>query len=173
VTAPQIIQQIEAAGGVLTLKGDRVRYDVPKDVAPLVEMLRQQRAEVFRVLQERTRLKDCYIHKAQATWWHRADGSQVCGKCHPDPYAVALEKTEQSGPPPMPEGVRLLHWAPQSPPVAITACAIVNDVPQFLRTTLEQLRAALDGENRLAGNWSVRELVDRLEQCGVQVEVTR
>ena len=27
------------------------------------------------------------------------------------------------------------------------------------------------GKNWLAGNWSVRELVDRLEQVGVQVDV--
>ena len=77
------------------------------------------------------------------------------------------------GPPEMPAGIRLLKWAPKLPPVVLTRFSVVNDVPQFLRATLEQLRAALDGENWHAGNLSVRELVDRLEQCGVKVEVTR
>jgi len=71
----------------------------------------------------------------------------------------------------MPEGVKLLRWAPAHPPVAIETWAIVNDVPQFIRTTLEELRAAITGENWLAGNWNIRELVERLEQVGVKVEI--
>jgi hypothetical protein len=105
------------------------------------------------------------------TWWTRPDNSQVCGKCHPDPYAVALRKTTQSEPPPMPKGVRLLQWAPKGPPVAIGSWSVVTDVPQFIQTTLGQLQAAMAGENWLAGNWSVRELVDRLEQVGVKADV--
>ena len=58
----------------------------------------------------------------------------------------------------MPRGVRLLKWAPQLPPVAIESWAIVNDVPQFIQTTLTQLQAAMIGDNWLAGNWPVREL---------------
>jgi len=49
--------------------------------------------------------------------------------------------------------------------------AVVNDVSSFIRTTLGQPDAPLRGENWLAGNWSVRGLVDRLGQCGVKVEV--
>ena len=71
----------------------------------------------------------------------------------------------------MPKGVRLLQWAPQLPPVAIESWAVVNDVPQFIQTTLSQLQAAMAGKNWLAGNRSVRELVDRLEQVGVKVSV--
>src|SRR5664280_380442 len=69
------------------------------------------------------------------------------------------------------KGVRLLQWAPQLPPVAIESWAVVNDVLQFIQTTLSQLQAAMDGRNWLAGNRSVRELVDRLEQVGVKVSV--
>jgi hypothetical protein len=65
----------------------------------------------------------------------------------------------------MPEGIRLLACTPKEPPVAITTWAVVNDVSAFIRTTLGQLDAALRGENWLAGNWSVRELIDRLGQC--------
>jgi len=57
------------------------------------------------------------------------------------------------------------------PPVVITTWAVVNDVPLFIRTTLDQLRAAFRGDCWLAGNWSVRDLCERLEQVGVKVEV--
>ena len=61
----------------------------------------------------------------------------------------------------MPEGIRLLAWTPKEPPVELTTWAEVNDVSAFIRTTLAQLEAALRGEIWLAGNWSVRELVER------------
>jgi hypothetical protein len=71
----------------------------------------------------------------------------------------------------MPEGIRLLAWKPKEPPVAITTWAVVNDVSSFIRTTLGQLEAALRGKEWSAGNWSVRDLVERLWQCGMKVEV--
>jgi hypothetical protein len=166
MTAPELVHRIEAAGGVLTLRGDRIRYELPEDAAAMVEVLRQLRTEVVRVLRERERQE-----APQATRWSPVDGSQVCEESVPDLYAVALEKTTQSSPPPMPKGVRLLRWAPQLPPVAIESWAIVNDVPKFIQTTLCQLQAAMAGTNWLAGNWSVRELVERLEQVGVKVSV--
>jgi len=73
--------------------------------------------------------------------------------------------------PAMSAGVRLLAWEPKQPPVAIVTWAVVNDVPQFIRATLTQLEAALRGKNWLAANRSVRELVERLEQVGVKVNV--
>jgi hypothetical protein len=82
-----------------------------------------------------------------------------------------LEKTTQSEPQPMPKGVRLLLWAPVRPPVVIESWAVVNDVLQFIQSTLGQLEAAMAGKHWLAGNWSVRELVDRLEQVGVKILV--
>lgn len=148
MTAPQIIEQIEAAGGILTLNGDRIRYELPEEAASLVDVLREHREEVLRFLRQSLRR-------------------------HPDPCDPAIAAVNMAGPPEMPVGIRLLKWAPKQPPVILTRFSVVNDVPQFLRPTLEQLRAALDGKNWRAGNWSVREPVDRLEQCGVQVEVTR
>lgn len=53
MTAPQIIQQIEAAGGILAVNGDRIRYELPEQAAPWVDTLRQHRDEVLRVLQVR------------------------------------------------------------------------------------------------------------------------
>ena len=74
-------------------------------------------------------------------------------------------------PPGMPPGVRLLKWEPKTPPVAMVHVGIVNNVDKFIGATLRQLRARLEGKDFLAGNWSLRELVDRLEQVGVEVTV--
>jgi hypothetical protein len=73
--------------------------------------------------------------------------------------------------PPMPEGVRLLKWELQRPPVILTRWSVVNDVSQFARSTLQELQAALSGENWRAGNWSVAELTERLRRVGVEVEI--
>jgi hypothetical protein len=78
---------------------------------------------------------------------------------------------EEGTPPPMPPGVRLLKWQPKDPPIAIVHMGIVSNVPKFVAATLLQLRARLEGKDSLAGNWSLRELVDRLEQVGVAVEI--
>jgi hypothetical protein len=78
---------------------------------------------------------------------------------------------EVQTPPPMPPGVRLLKWKPKTPPVAIVRMGIVNNVDKFIVATLRELRARLEGKNFLAGNWSLRELVERLEQVGVAVAI--
>src|SRR6266568_1362469 len=136
MTGPELIQEIEASGGVLALSGDRIRYELPGHVAPLVELLREHREEVLRVLREREHSALCYVHGAKATWWFSPDRYWVCERCHPAPVATALEETTQSGPPQIPDGVRLLCWDRKYPPVAIETWAIVNDVPLFIRTTL-------------------------------------
>ena len=184
--AEELVSNIENAGGILTLNGDRLKCQLTEEAEHLLPELQRLRDQVvglirrraendqdeFQVTGERERPTRCGVHGAKATWWLQPDGSPVCGRCHPDPFDVAVEETGQSCAPPMPEGVRLLAWAPEHPPVAVKTLAVVNDIPQFIRTTLEQLRAATVGENWLAGNWSIRELVDRLEQVGVKVEVT-
>jgi hypothetical protein len=76
-----------------------------------------------------------------------------------------------ASPPPMPPGVRLLKWEPRDPPIAIVHIGIVNNVDRFVGATVRQLRARLEGKDFLAGNWSLRELVDRLEQVGVVVSI--
>jgi hypothetical protein len=74
--------------------------------------------------------------------------------------------------PVVPTGVRLLRWEPKPAPVILTHYAIVTDVPRFISMTLLDLKAALAGKRSLAGHRSARELVDRLEQCGVSVVVS-
>jgi len=72
---------------------------------------------------------------------------------------------------PLPCGVQLVRWAPKAAPIVLTRWSVVMDTENFIKTTLAQLEAALCNKNWLAGNWGVPELVDRLEQVGVQVKV--
>jgi hypothetical protein len=75
--------------------------------------------------------------------------------------------------PPMPEGVRLVRWELKPAPIAVTKVEIVTDVCRFVAMTLLELKAAMAGKRWLAGNRSVRELIERLEECGVAVEVNQ
>jgi hypothetical protein len=75
------------------------------------------------------------------------------------------------GRPEMPRGIRLVRWQLKEPPVILARCSVVNEVDKFARVTLKELGLALEGKNWLAGNWSVRELVNRLEQVGVIVKI--
>jgi len=73
--------------------------------------------------------------------------------------------------PPMPEGIGLVRWEPKPAPIALTRVEIVTDVPRFVTMTLLALKASLMGNLWLAGNRSPRELIERLDECGVLVEV--
>ena len=85
---------------------------------------------------------------------------------------VAAYLKARSAVPQMPKGVRLLRWEPKPAPIILTQYAVVNDVARFIEMTLLELRSAIAGKRWLARNWSARELVDRLEQCGVVVKVS-
>ena len=74
----------------------------------------------------------------------------------------------RSATPPVPMGVRLISWDLKNPPVLIEMSGVVTDPEKFARTTLDQLRAALDNPKRWVG-WSVTQLIERLAQVGVTV----
>jgi len=73
--------------------------------------------------------------------------------------------------PPMPSGVRLVSWSPQRPPIMLRRYSVITDVRTFITSTLSQLQAALRGNGWQAGHWTVRDLVERLEEAGVKLEV--
>jgi len=75
--------------------------------------------------------------------------------------------------PPVPRGVRLIAWNLKPPPVVVERWSVVTNVALFARRALKQLEFALAGDNCLAGNWSISELIDRLEAVGVVVELQR
>jgi hypothetical protein len=84
-----------------------------------------------------------------------------------------VELLKQRDIPSMPSGVTLLAWKPKQPPVVLSVFSVVNDTQKFIVSTLQQLAAALRGDCWAAGNWSVRDLYERLEQVGVRVEVAK
>jgi hypothetical protein len=55
----------------------------------------------------------------------------------------ASEKPEGGCPYPLPVGVKLLSYAPKNPPVAVTVCSVVTDVPKFIQYALGELDARL------------------------------
>lgn len=86
--------------------------------------------------------------------------------------SVASVLSQNAAAPPMPPHIRLVEWNPKEAPIAIDTCSVVVDVPLFIKTTLEQLSTALTNHKRWVG-WSVPQLVDRLLQAGVAVELER
>jgi hypothetical protein len=129
MTATEILNAVEKAGGSLVLNGGQIKYAIPTRSAWLVPELKQNREELIELL----------------------GGGET--------------------PPTMPPGVCLVKWEPKNPPIAIVRMGIVSNVPKFVAATLLQLQARLEGKDFLAGNWSLRALVDRLEQVGVVVRV--
>lgn len=129
MTAAELVEAVHQAGGVLTLDGDRIRYNVPKTASWIVTELRRQKDGVVAMLRK------------------------------------------MSEPPEMPQGVRLVEWKLKVPPIAILRMGIVTDVKKFADATILQLKARLEGKDFLAGNWHLRELVERLEQVGVKVAI--
>ena len=71
--------------------------------------------------------------------------------------------------PAMPAGVRLVSWNPKAAPVRLSECSTVTDTEKFIRTTLMQLEAALQGKGWQSGNWGLSGLLARLEACGCVV----
>jgi hypothetical protein len=130
MTPEELVNSIEAAGGVLVTSSGRVRYTLPPQVAHLVDALRVHKRAVVDLLETRR---------------------------------VVVPELD------LPKGVRLVRWTSKTPPIVLTRWSVVTDSPNFIRTTLVQLEAALRKKDWLAGNWSVRELVDRLEQVGFEI----
>ena len=130
MTAIEVLDALEKAGGSLVLNGGKIKYTIPKRVEWLVPEIRKQREEIVALLQKRMAY------------------------------------------PPVPVAVRLVRWFPKRPPIVLEHYSVVTDVDKFACATLAELGHALAGRNWLAGNWSIRTLIDRLEQVGIVVELT-
>jgi hypothetical protein len=68
--------------------------------------------------------------------------------------------------PAMPAGVRLIRWEPKAAPVRLSEWSTVTDVDLFMRSTLMQLEAALEGLTWQSGNWGLCGLLERLAAVG-------
>jgi hypothetical protein len=73
--------------------------------------------------------------------------------------------------PAMPPGVRLVSYAPVTPPVMLSRCETVVDTSRFIRSTLRQIDARLHDKHFLAGNWPLSGLLDRLAAVGCAIEL--
>jgi len=119
------METIDNAGGQLWLvDGERLRYRLPENLAPLVEVIRERKPEIVELLTQR---------------------------------------------PAVPAGVLLLSWNPKTAPVRLSEGSTVSDVDRFIRTTLRQLEAALEGRSWQAGNWGLYGLLERLAAVGCVV----
>jgi hypothetical protein len=90
-------------------------------------------------------------------------------RAHKDQVLSLLRRREEI--PLMPSGVRLVDWEPKPVLVVLTQFSVVTDVDRFIRMTLLELKAALADKRWQSGHRSARELVDRLEQCGVRLDI--
>lgn len=73
--------------------------------------------------------------------------------------------------PAMPAGVRLIRWQPVAAPMRLSECSTVTDTEKFIRATLAQLEAALQGHSWQSGNWGLAGLLERLAAAGCVVEL--
>jgi len=71
----------------------------------------------------------------------------------------------------MPEGVRLIHWEPKPAPVAIDVCSVVVDVFKFIESELRALDSRLKNPWTIRGGFTVPQILDRLAQAGLEVEL--
>jgi hypothetical protein len=96
--------------------------------------------------------------------------SEILDRLRINREQVAAVIRERTKVPPIPPHTRLVNWNPIAPPVMIENYSIVVDVPLFIRTTLGQLGVLLaDGKRRVG--WTVPQILDRLRQVGVVVEI--
>jgi hypothetical protein len=131
----------------------------------IVEALIEIEAAGAAVRLDGEKVKICYQDETQ-----RQQLAERVGLLRTHRAAVAQWLKARSEIPSMPPGVRALCWNLKAPPVAIDSCSIVTDCDLFARTTLEQLRLRLAEPGRWLG-WSLPQLIDRLQQVGVVVEL--
>ena len=83
---------------------------------------------------------------------------------------AALGSVVLPGCPPLPPGVRLLRYAPKTPPVAIQPCSIVTDVNKFIRAYLRDLEWRLAHPKTYACA-PLPEILAKLAEVGVELDI--
>jgi hypothetical protein len=160
----ELISRLQAGGGQLGLQGDRVTVKYPRHckeaLSPLLDTLRENRVGLADLLRARSGSQGLENQPIQCQ-----DAED--GLTNRESVASVLRQNAAASP--MPPHIRLVEWNPKEAPIAIDTCSVVVDVPQFIKTTLEQLSTALTNHKRWVG-WSVPQLADRLQQAGVVVE---
>ncbi|HLG98240.1 MAG TPA: hypothetical protein VKX49_18130 [Bryobacteraceae bacterium] len=86
----------------------------------------------------------------------------------PEPAPVSLSA---ECPYPLPEGVRLVRYEEKTPPIAVTVCSVVVDIPKFIRRLLAELDARLHCPIQIKAGDSVFELLSKLSDCGLELRL--
>jgi hypothetical protein len=136
VNVADIVSEVETAGVVFQLEGEKVHMEYPCDerreeLAAQIALLRSRRDEVIAYLKARSAI------------------------------------------PPMPDGVRVIRYEPQQGPILIESYAVVTEVRKFIEAELQELAARLHAPQQIRGGWGIFTILDRLAQCGVELEIIR
>jgi hypothetical protein len=75
-----------------------------------------------------------------------------------------------AGCPPLPPGVRLVRYAPKTPPVAVQPCSIVTDVDKFIAAYLQDLDWRLKNPKGYAAA-PLPEILSKLAEVGLELEL--
>jgi hypothetical protein len=90
MTALEVIDLVESAGGQVSLRGGKVNCRLPEGTdEALIKLLREQRDDIARGLRLREeyigKANRCYLHGTHDDWYqHSGEGpDRVCAMCHP------------------------------------------------------------------------------------------
>ena len=157
-----VIEELRRLGFEIEAAGDRVRVrhqSQPRPEAlPLLEYIRQHKADVLAALTGPQPL-----YKDEPTADAKGDVDDLDG--------IVAEAPPL--PPPLPSGLRLISYLPKKPPVAFEQCSIVTNLDLFIKTTLADLEAKLNHPTPTPWGWTVQQMLDRLRQVGLVIEVEK
>ena len=71
----------------------------------------------------------------------------------------------------LPKGLHLLRYQKKDPPVPVTVCSVVNDVPKFIRHAIGELDARLHHPEQIKAGDSAFELLTKLAECGLELRL--
>ena len=160
MTPSELVEAVEEAGGTLELHGEKVRYQMPPAATHLLEELRGQREEVKALLLER-RISAALPPGVRLVCWQPKQPPIVLTRSSVvnDP-AKFVEAT-------LPQ-LRYTLDARRNCPY----CRRVrgDQSGPGISLSLDEAREH-NRHSFLAGNWSIRDLLERLEQVGLKLEV--
>ena len=158
----RVIEELRRLGFEIEAAGDqvRVRHQSPPrpEALPLLEYIRQHKAEVLAAL---------------AGPQHEDEDEPTTGAKRDADLLDGIVADALPFPPPLPNGLRLISYAPQKPPVAVEQCSIVTNVELFIQSSLADLEDKLNHPNAIRWGWTVPQMLDRLRQVGLVIEIEK
>ena len=155
----RVIEDLRRLGFEIEAVGDcvRVRHSLPPgpEALPLLEHMRQHKAEVLAALTGPQSREEVQTKEVTGN-------AEILDGIVAD--ALPL-------PPNLPNGVRLLLYAPKKPPVALEECSIVTNVELFIQSSLADLDCRLNHADEKRLGRSIPQILDRLQQVGLLIEV--